>query len=168
MRRGAVPGARAGLSSEARVVPVDRQPDHDPQRRECGALGEVHPLQLRGALRRADRWCEPALAVSLEDVLENRARLSDHDVAVFDGGQFSQRSFLGEEVRRRREELDGLEFVGKAEFFEQPQNADRAGSRRRCSPGTFGSLGVGRPVIRQPGRWIGGRSALRGEATAAV
>src|SRR5262249_62094297 len=77
----------------------------------------------------ARRGCQPSLAVALEDVLDDRARLEHLHVAVLDRGELAERRPLRER-RRGRDEVDRLERVRDAELLEEPVDAD--GARAGC------------------------------------
>ncbi len=125
-------GARVG--DQRRMIggvgAVEREPDDDAEGRERRALGEVQPLQESRAQRRTDRRCEPPVAVTFENVLDDRTGLAHHHVTVFDGRQLAERRFLHEEVARGRLKFDAFERVRQAEFFEQPDDPHRSRARR--------------------------------------
>jgi hypothetical protein len=83
------------------IVAIPGEPHDDAERRERRALGEVQPLEVGGAFGRAHRRSQPAVAVALQDVLDDGPRLAHDDVAVDERGQLAERGLLHEELRRR-------------------------------------------------------------------
>ena len=95
-------------------------------RREGGRLSKVHTLQIWPAVRAADRGGQSAIAVLLDDVLEDGARLEEHETVVVERGKLAGRRVLLERVPRRFEG-DGRELVRHAELLQQPDDSNRAG-----------------------------------------
>ncbi len=69
------------------------------------------------------------MAVELEHVLDDRARLAHHDRAVLEHRQLPERRLLRERLGRALE-LDAAELVRDLELLEQPTDTDRARPRR--------------------------------------
>src|SRR6185369_13101178 len=60
-------------------------------RRKRGGLGEVDPLQVGTAVAASQGRRESALAVFLDEILEDRARLGEHEAVVLDDGELPAR-----------------------------------------------------------------------------
>src|SRR4029077_12820325 len=92
-------------------------------------LGEVHPLKIRATVGAADGRCQSPVTVLLDQVLEDRTRLGQHQAVVLDRGKLPRRRVLLEGMSWRFE-CHRRELVRNAELFEQPKDADRAGELR--------------------------------------
>src|SRR5262249_3417676 len=77
----------------------------------------------------ADGRRESPVSVLLDQVLEDRARLEQHQAVVLDRGKLPRRRGLLEGMARRFES-HRRELVRNAELLEQPEDADRAGELR--------------------------------------
>src|SRR5262245_15109330 len=90
-------------------------------------FAEMKPLEVVRPFARHGRGREPALAVLLEHVLENRPRLEQSDVAVLNDGHLAE--WMKGEILRASQvfarELEGRELVRNAELLEQPDDAHR-------------------------------------------
>ena len=94
------------------------------------AFGVVNPIAAGLVLARAARRDETARAVALDQVLDDRARLREHEVAVLDDRRAAERMDLLELRRRKhglRIALVAHDGVRGAELFQHPQHTLRAG-----------------------------------------
>jgi hypothetical protein len=110
------------------VATVDAVPDQHAERRKGRAFREVQPLQEFAPLRRSHARRQPAGSVLFEDVFEDGAGLTDHELAVDEHREAAE----GRRLRKRgllRPELDPLQLVRQLQLFEQPANTNRARAR---------------------------------------
>jgi hypothetical protein len=112
----------------ARLADLREHELHDQQRHQR-AFGVMQPVGEAPARVRARRRREPALAVALEHVLDDRAGLGHGQRAVGHDRRLAERMHLPE--RRRREQrgrvaLVALDLVRDCELLEQPEHALRA------------------------------------------
>ena len=75
----------------------------DAIRAEGARAPEVQPLEIRTAIRTADRRREPALPIALDQVFQDCARLEHDEIAVLDHREFAGRRVLLERMTRRLE-----------------------------------------------------------------
>ncbi len=99
------------------------------QGRHGRTLGIVHPVEIAQALLGIGRRPQAALAVALDQVLQDRAGLRQHAALVLDHRRLAQRMHatqFGRGQHGARVALIASHFVLKTEFFQQPEDSLRA------------------------------------------
>ena len=111
-----------------RALRHQREQQFQQQRRHRRAFGIMQPVGIAQPLRRARRRDQPAIAVGVDDVFDDRAGFRDGVAVVGDDGRFAERMHRAQ-LRRRQHvglALIARDLVGHAELFQQPQHPLRA------------------------------------------
>src|ERR1700716_1205363 len=89
----------------------------------------MQPISIAQPLRRSGRLYQPPVAISVDDVFGDRARLRDGVAIVGDDRRFSERMNRAQLGRRAHIRLTLIadDLVRKPKFFQQPQHALGAG-----------------------------------------
>src|SRR5690242_15546603 len=86
----------------------------------------MQPIDVALAFRRTRRRNQRALSVSLDEVLDDRARFGDGQIAVGDDGRLPERMHA-QELRRREARLRiariPLDLVRDTQLLEEPEDA---------------------------------------------
>ena len=110
------------------LQPRDIEIQHQGQHRR--AFGIMQPFIVGFVLRAARRRHHRPLTIAADDVVDDRAGLRDLDVAVDDDGRFAERMDF-RKLRRRQPRLwialIAHHLMGRAQFFQEPEDALRAG-----------------------------------------
>ena len=112
-----------------RALRHQREQQFQQQRRHRRAFGVMQPIGVAQPLRRFRRRDQPAFAIGVDDVFDDRAGFRDGVAVVGDDRRFAERMDRAQLGRRAHVGLALVadDLVGHAEFFQQPQHALRAG-----------------------------------------
>ena len=90
----------------------------------------MQPIGIAQPLGRAGRRHQAPLAMALHQVLDDRARLRERELAVGEHRRLAERMHFaqrGGREHRLRIALIALDLVRQSQFLQQPQNSLRAG-----------------------------------------